>query len=72
MATSPVIVNPEVFVERLSRYGQRYRKATIEHPFTGRRRHAYKHADMCSECLYGKHAGCTAGSCSCVHREEEI
>jgi hypothetical protein len=71
--SSSVIISPDLFAEQLSRYGRLYQEATLLAPRRAHasRRHLYKQAAMCGECLFGKHLTCTSAGCSCIHRENE-
>ena len=73
--TSTVILNPDVFVEQFSRYGQNYQRVfdikAGRRPAHASRRHATKQANMCGECIFGKHENCKLEECSCIHRENE-
>jgi hypothetical protein len=71
--TSPVILNPDRFAEQFSEgqllgYGVGSRAGR---PGLTRWPHRAPDAQMCGECIRGKHNLCEKPeTCSCVHRDE--
>jgi hypothetical protein len=68
--SSPVIICPDRFAQELS-FRRTYDVATWRTPSHSARRHPHKQAEMCNDCLFGKHTMCRSASCSCIHRENE-
>jgi hypothetical protein len=70
-------LNPDAVIAHLegvhlSRWSRRLECLRARPTTSKSRRHQFKQAHVCFECITGKHLICKLGDCNCVHREEKI